>query len=426
MALELTSQSLERHCYGNICHCDWRVTIQDCVESVPMWHVHLWNIILSALAVVVGSALLVYRLFVRGHTLWSQAGVTRGLLRPKPIDSMILLFSMFNTLRMLTSIILVADVAPENMLARSFLFELPWVFGLSGLLFYFIGIAQAISQSHSASGWLPSASVIDIFGFSALIIPFLCSWSFTLALGALAKTDLATSELLMSINYGLWALWTGGTGTIIFVAGLRLVRILTEHHKKYRNSPTWADIKAGIFKLRMMALTLALCLWSFGTLLLCYAILRYEIIRTTAASIFLGVLWNLLAVVTTLLSFVLIIFDPHKSQNPALRTRSADETTGENFTASTTQPDGRLESTTLDGGTMSRFTDDNDVILNALKNTDQILQQNEKRKQSNENGNGDGSGNTNSNFFMNKIKPKKRESTTSFSSNVELTSYEAR
>ncbi|KAI7858385.1 hypothetical protein BDC45DRAFT_595750 [Circinella umbellata] len=198
------------------------------------------------------------------------------------------------------------------MLARSFMFELPWIFGLSGLLSYFIGISQAIGQvkkTSTASGWLPSALIIDIFGFSAVIIPFLCSWGFTFTLGALAKTNLDMAELIMSINYGLWALWTGGTGTIIFLAGVRLVRILEAHHRRNRHSSSYADIKAGIFKIRMMAAILAICLWSFGALLLMYAIFRYQILRTVPASILIGVLWNFMAVVTTILAYLLVIFE---------------------------------------------------------------------------------------------------------------------
>ena len=117
------------------------------------------------------------------------------------------------------------------------------------------------------------------------------------------------AEIIMSINYGLWALWTGGTGTIIFLAGVRLVRILKTHHRRNRHSSNYADIKAGIFKIRMMASILAICLWSFGALLLMYAIFRYEIMRTTPASILIGVLWNFMAVITTIFAFLLIIFE---------------------------------------------------------------------------------------------------------------------
>ncbi|KAI9245239.1 hypothetical protein BDA99DRAFT_290206 [Phascolomyces articulosus] len=327
--------------------------------------------------------------------------------------------------RMVTSIILVVDVSPDNMLMRSFMFEFPWIFGLSGLLFYFIGISQAIGQSSTASGWLPSALVIDVFGFSAVIVPFLCSWAFTLTLGALAKTDLDMAELIMSINYGLWALWTGGTGTIIFIAGLKLVRILKAHHKRNRGSSSYAAIKAGIFKIRMMASILAICLWSFATVLLVYAILRYEIMRTVPASILIGVLWNFMAVVTTILSFLLVIFDPKKGPNAALKSRSrsgGEETNTQEYTGagSTTRPDRKLHDSSL-MATESKLGD-NDAILNALKVPyGQTLASSDSKTEIQQGGNEKSSKKL---FSTGKATKKWSESTSSFSSNMELTSYE--
>ena len=48
-------RTLLRHCDDqNICHCDWRLTLVDCEESVAMYYINIINIILCSLAVIIG------------------------------------------------------------------------------------------------------------------------------------------------------------------------------------------------------------------------------------------------------------------------------------------------------------------------------------------------------------------------------------
>ena len=56
MGDELSVRTLEYHCYTDgTCHCDWRLTLQDCEESGAMWGVNIGNIALSGLSVVIGT-----------------------------------------------------------------------------------------------------------------------------------------------------------------------------------------------------------------------------------------------------------------------------------------------------------------------------------------------------------------------------------
>jgi hypothetical protein len=51
-----SSYSLEQHCYDNVCHCDWRLTLYGCVESQAVRIIYIFNIVISALVSVVGKA----------------------------------------------------------------------------------------------------------------------------------------------------------------------------------------------------------------------------------------------------------------------------------------------------------------------------------------------------------------------------------
>ena len=48
-------RALDRHCYNGVCHCDWRINIQECEEEIPMLYINFSNIVLSSLNIVVGK-----------------------------------------------------------------------------------------------------------------------------------------------------------------------------------------------------------------------------------------------------------------------------------------------------------------------------------------------------------------------------------
>lgn len=115
MAEELTKRTFDYHCIGDVCHCDWRVTITNCVESNAMRGVYIANIAISAFVFVIGNtyyqtihfqrlnidifllgvSLLIHRIFFKGHRLF-DTGSAKGCLRPKPIDCMLLSLMIYN------------------------------------------------------------------------------------------------------------------------------------------------------------------------------------------------------------------------------------------------------------------------------------------------------------------------------------------
>ena len=56
--VELTVHTFTHHCLADgTCHCDWRVTLQNCVEQKAMTGVYYGNIALSALVFVIGMCI---------------------------------------------------------------------------------------------------------------------------------------------------------------------------------------------------------------------------------------------------------------------------------------------------------------------------------------------------------------------------------
>jgi hypothetical protein len=50
--------TLERICVNGVCHCDWRLTLRDCVEAKAMTIIHGLNVGLSGITVIVGKKIL--------------------------------------------------------------------------------------------------------------------------------------------------------------------------------------------------------------------------------------------------------------------------------------------------------------------------------------------------------------------------------
>ncbi|KAI8877250.1 hypothetical protein K501DRAFT_198635 [Backusella circina FSU 941] len=298
-----TFRSLGRHCYNDICHCDWRVELYGCVESDAVRIINILNISISGLTSVIGLSILYHRIIIKGHSIMNFSP-EKGLLRPKPIDSLLVFLTLFNILRLASSIILVADAASGNMVFRSFIFEFGWQFGFWGCAAYVIGIAQASAESHKSisTKWLPSPRIVDTAGFTFLIVPFVLNNTASITAAA----------------------------TVIY-CGSRLIQTLSEHLKKFSaTGERSANIKTGIFKIRSIVILLSIALYSFAFFLLFYGILRDYIIINYVGSIFLCTVWNFLGPTTTLFIQLTIIFNPKmdkKISNTAIKGSSSGQPT---------------------------------------------------------------------------------------------------
>lgn len=103
------------------CHCDWRVTIVDCIEREPMLYIYIVNAILSFIVSVIGVCVRVFLFrfrMIEWINPYRNEQIGTGLLwhrvvnkklpifdfgspfgyfvRPKPIESMLLFGIIFN------------------------------------------------------------------------------------------------------------------------------------------------------------------------------------------------------------------------------------------------------------------------------------------------------------------------------------------
>ncbi|KAG1447754.1 hypothetical protein G6F56_009159 [Rhizopus delemar] len=368
------TETLEKICIDETCHCDWRLTLQGCVEKKAMTVIHGINVSISGITVIIGTALLCHRVFIKGHQLF-DASFSKGCFRPKPIDCMLLFIVIFNFLRLLSSVMLIADFAPD-MVSRSFMFEISWQFGYGSFALYLIGIAQTLADSHRviANSWLPSPKVVDAIGGTLFLAPFIINNCMSLAAGIMATRNLAMAVIFTRLLYVFWFIHCSSLGIAVLYAGLRLTHILESHLKKFNTTagPRYTSIKTGIFKIRSVMSIIVICVWMFAVFLLLFGILRHMILISKAGSIVLGVMWNFLGAVSTLGVVIAILVNP-KIDEPGslgLKTSSAEKSgteksnhntpylTYSNFTTQDYSASGSVFSTTIQGGAESGALDE--------------------------------------------------------------------
>ncbi|KAI9307365.1 hypothetical protein BJ944DRAFT_197765 [Cunninghamella echinulata] len=296
-------------------HCDWRLILYGCEEEKGAYIINMINIAISGLAILIGTAILTDRMIIKGHRLF-EFGSAKGWLRPMPIDCMLFFLTIFNILRLITSVLLITNTARNNWIARSFTYEIAWQFGYGSFALYLIGIAQTLADSHKAisSGWLPSPKTVDFIGGTFFFAPFLLNNVCSLATGILAKSNIPVAIIFIRILYILWFIHCGSLGTAVLLAGWRLIRILNQHLAKFHHSGSGerraTSIQNGIFKIKAVVIIIAICLYLFATFLLLYGALRDQIMTSTVGSLILSGIWNWLGALTTLAAQAAILFNP--------------------------------------------------------------------------------------------------------------------
>ncbi|KAI8645565.1 hypothetical protein BD408DRAFT_440858 [Parasitella parasitica] len=317
-------ETLSRVCVNGICHCDWRLTLQDCVESRAMTIIHGINIGLSGISIATGVILLIHRVVAKGHRL-VDINISKGCFRPKPIDCMLLFIIVFNLLRLISSSVLIADICPD-MISRSFLFEFPWQFGFGAFALYLIGIAKTLADSHRviANSWLPSPRLVDLIGGTIFLAPFIINNIMSLAAGILAERNLRLAQLFTRLLYMFWFIHCFSLAVAVFFSGYRLVRILGAHLTKFKTTgPRYVSVQTGIFKIRAVMSIIITCLMMFAIFLLIFGILREIIIVNMVGSVVLGAIWNFLGAFATLCVEIAIVFNPKVEDGSSLGLKSS-------------------------------------------------------------------------------------------------------
>ncbi|CAO3630771.1 unnamed protein product [Cunninghamella blakesleeana] len=313
----MDERSLMRQCVNGVCHCDFRLTVTNCVEHQGLFIMYMTFIALSGLVILIGIGIEYDRYFRKGHRLF-EIGSGRGLLRPKPIDCLVTFITIFNSIRLLCAVLIVVDHDPTNVLARSFLFEFSWHFGYAACALYLLGIAQTLADSNKnmIQGWLPAPRIVDMIGIGFMLGPVILHNICSIAAGALAYTNLPLAETFTNILYGFWFMHTFTLSLTVLFAGVRLLRILKNHLIKF--PPTgerYKSIRLGIFKIQSLMSIISFCLGGYSVFLLVYAVDRDQITQNSAGSIAMATIWNFWAPAATLIGEIAIIINPKLGEN---------------------------------------------------------------------------------------------------------------
>ncbi|KAG1515237.1 hypothetical protein G6F47_004925 [Rhizopus delemar] len=228
--------------------------------------------------------------------------------------------------RLLSSAILISDVA-NDMVSRSFIYEFPWQFGYGAFALYLIGIAQTLADSHKAiaDSWLPPPKVVDAISGTLFFSPFIIHNCMSLAAGIMAERNLGLAITFTRLLYVFWFIHCSSLGLAVLYSGVRLIRILEAHLKKFNTTSgsRYTSIKTGIFKIRTVMGIIVVCLWMFATFLLIYGILRNQIIVDKLGSIVLGAIWTYLGAVCTLGVVIAVLINPKIDENSNLGLKSS-------------------------------------------------------------------------------------------------------
>ncbi|KAI8976482.1 hypothetical protein BDB01DRAFT_853124 [Pilobolus umbonatus] len=223
-------------CVEDGCHCDWRVTIEGCLETKAMFAIYLMNVICSCLLLLLGGYLLYMRLAVKKEPLFDP----QNKWRPRPIESMMVLGNLFNLLRIIDGLILITDTLP-NPIIRSVLYEIPWQFGLAAFSCYLFGISHIVSKSVAifrpqeviSSDRLVSISIATIF------LPFITNNIFSVLAAVYAEQgDYRKAKIYTDTLYYLWSAYCLNLACWTVFSGYRLILILNKHieHQSISNN----------------------------------------------------------------------------------------------------------------------------------------------------------------------------------------------
>ncbi|CAO3633917.1 unnamed protein product [Cunninghamella echinulata] len=271
--------SFWRLCDDHICHCDYRLTVSNCVEAKGLFIVNIIDIVWSAIATAAAFGILYFRVFHRNQKILDTTG---RFPRPKPIESMFLCGGLFNLFRLIHSTILVTDVV-KNGIFRSFMFEFSWQFGITALACYLFGVVHTLACSSKTiyMSWVKSQMIVDISCIFMVVLPSVTILPMAIAAGYYAeKGDIEKAILITEAIYYLWLLFTFLLGCMVLLAGLRLLKLLNKHLSMQKNNESEEikqKIKTGATKVKIIIGIGCTCLWAFSFMVALYATSRHTV-----------------------------------------------------------------------------------------------------------------------------------------------------
>ncbi|CAO3633933.1 unnamed protein product [Cunninghamella echinulata] len=200
----------------------------------------------------------------------------------------------FNLFRLIHATVLITDVG-KNAILRSFMFEFPWQFGITALACYLFGVVHTLACSSRAiyMSWVKSQMIVDIASIIMVVLPFLTINPMSIVAGYYAqKGDIEKAIIFTETIYYLWLIYTFLLGTMVLLAGLRLLRLLNNHLSMQGNDSeeNVQKIKLGATKVKIIIGIGCFCLWAFSIMIAIYATSRHSVMLDSAFTIILTAL----------------------------------------------------------------------------------------------------------------------------------------
>ncbi|SAM05420.1 hypothetical protein [Absidia glauca] len=259
------------------CHCDYRLTIYNCIESGPFYNITLVGLVWSSVVSAVGIFLLAWRVLVQKQRLFE---IRHKLPRPKPIESMCLFGIVFNLVRIIHAAVILTDVGQSPIL-RLFLFDQCWAFAFSAFTCYVFGVAQTLLNSNRVlyDAWLSSPSKVDAICMISTVLPYIFMNVGAIGSGYYAwKKDVDMAYVLLRVGYYCAMVYTFVLGVLIIYAGRRLTGLISDPvllHSNIRITTT--KLQASSFKVKVTMACGSFCLLSMGLIACVYASTRIPI-----------------------------------------------------------------------------------------------------------------------------------------------------
>ncbi|CAO3703549.1 unnamed protein product [Rhizopus stolonifer] len=308
-------------CYGEDltdCHCDWRITLNDCVER--QFISKLFTVCLSwnAVLIIPTISVLYDRIIVKKRVIFERVPHTL-FIRPKPIEALIIWMFLFIIFRIIDFAIILFQV-DVNPIFQSVLFDLAWEFGLCATTCYVFGLAHTVSNTSEVTKrqTFISRSKVDI-GFTAItLIPFLFNTICSILSAVYAQhNDYAKARIFTVLIYAMWVADCVVLAFMTIYFGLNILKVFEIHlnNRRGASDPSVENVKNSLMRMKAISVVLTCNYLLYAIIKSIYCIGRDKMMVDKTFNIALCTVWNLVATINVTLVLITLIFNP-KLLNP--------------------------------------------------------------------------------------------------------------
>lgn len=206
------------------------------------------------------------------------------------------------------------------------IWELPWPAMFFAVTLYTIGIIGTTPHMHrlgSSTVWFPSQTTIDIFGTVLLFAPSLINIAIAYITGHfIDSNNWGVADFFIRLHYFLWAFYCALLLILIAYFGWRLTSVIDKHLVEFNNQCAGSVsnvLKAGLVKLRIVLLEIALALGFFAAGMMTYSFFRKSILSSTVSSVVFASVWILIVPFLSFVGLLVIAINPFEEYSATVR-----------------------------------------------------------------------------------------------------------